>query len=212
MINKYIFTNYSIKYFRSKQIIFSPFYFISDAYYLEKGFVKIYKVTQSGSEIIFSILEASSVLPLLILLDYPENEFYYEALTDCRVRAMPLTSVKLFIKNNTEFRDELIKKLVNSYGNLVTRLDMIQSNDALARVASSILYLNKKVKQGMDEPNLLSINLNHELISSLACTTRETATRKLEELSNKKIITTGYNKIEILNISELAKIANIKYK
>jgi len=202
------FNTYPIKYFRAKQLILSPGEGSGNLYILESGFVKVYRITGTGLEIVFTILKSEAFIPLLVALGDTKNDFYFEALTDCRVRVVEFEQFNKMVRANRQMHDFLKEKMIKGYGNLVERLEMLNTCDALTRVATAIVYLNSLFGQEVDGRISFPVKFSHELISGLAFTTRETASRKIEELNTKKIITTGYNNMQILNLDALKRIAN----
>lgn len=201
------FNIYPIKYFRSKQLIFTPGKLPANIYYIETGYIKVYRITSNGLEIVFTILKPESFIPLLMVLGNSKNDFYFEALTDCRARILTFEQFRQLVKLYPQMHSLLVERLIKGYSNLVERLEMLNTNDALTRVATAILYLNNVFGQVEENKIIFPVKFSHELISGLAFTTRETASRKIEELNSQKIISTGYSNMQINDLEGLKKIA-----
>ena len=176
-------------------------------FYIETGYIKVYRITSTGLEIVFTILKPDSFIPLLVALGNTRNDFYFEALTDCRARVVGFDHFKDLAKTNMEMHSFLKDRVLKGYNNLVERLELLNSHDALSRVATAILYLNNVFGKEEDGKIVFPLKFSHELISGLAFTTRETASRKIEELNSKKVISTGYNSMQILDLESLRNLA-----
>lgn len=157
-------------------------------YYLEKGYVRVYSISEEGKEFTLNIFKPQSYFPAMWALGDIPNYYYHDALTSVEVRLAPKEEVIAFVKSNPDELWDLTKRLLSGLNGLLTRMEYLLSSDACHKVASVILMSAKRFGRKERSGVLIELPLTHQDVASLAGVTRETASVEIGKLSKKGIV------------------------
>lgn len=177
--------SWSARRYASKQILLHAGDEVNRFFYVRKGYVKVYTITEEGEERILLILKPDDLFPLL---KDPEQDkqlslYFYEA----------MTPVDLSVIDQKELIDKLKKDLENSWKLLryisefssiiTTRLAQLEKRGAEDKLTSLLTYLISVCgKPTKLSAHLLDLKLTHQDIASLIGLTRETVSMEMKKL------------------------------
>lgn len=169
--------------------------------YLKKGNVKMYAISAKGDELVINIFKPISFFPMSWAMNNTPNMYYYEAITEVEVWKAPKDAVVGFIKENPDVLYDLLSRVYRGTDGMETRMTYLMSGSALNRVIVEILISAKRF--GVKNQNAFTVNITESNLANQAGTTRETVSRELKILKNKKLI--SYNKGQLV-IEDLQKL------
>lgn len=198
-----VFTRFQSIHYRQGEIVLRPEDVPQGVYYVKKGYVRLFNVSQSGTEITLHIFPPDSCFPLLWALHDHENKLYFEALTDLMVYRAPKLEVVNFIKDNSEVCFKLMSEEVMTMHNLEKRAESLIFGSAYIKVVSAVVYL--AIVFGVKANGKTYINhwFTHQDIAAIAGVVRETASIELERLKKEGLISYIKRAIVISNIEDL---------
>jgi CRP-like cAMP-binding protein len=158
----------------------------SSVYFILNGWIKIRTHNLDGKEITLNILGRGELFGEMAALEEVPRSTDALTLTPATIATIPAQD---FIKllDNEPIAGVYLTKLMARRLRQVNRRLRLREADSLSRVADAILFLvngqGKKGAKGYEIPNL-----PHREISSLSGLARETVTRALTKLEQKRLI------------------------
>jgi len=171
--------------------------------YLKSGLDMVSKKGVKGVDQILKIVQPGNYLGLQTILFEKVNQFSVTALDKCVVCFIDNLSFKELISRNNQFANELLLFLCREELTYFERFVNIHQKQIAGRIADIILFFSEKIYA-----NALTFEmpLSRGDIAALVCTTRESVTRAIKDLSEIKTIRVTGRKFEILDLARLKKI------
>jgi CRP-like cAMP-binding protein len=174
---------------------------LEDAYFIDKGIVRVIDFDQNGEQRTVTIIAKNHIFPFSWLLaDLPDSGamYFYQAVTDVELYIADVGIVRDLVRNNALISWRFVDILAKSYMNAISRMQNLQKTKADEKVDFIIYYLaimlGKKI--GENKFEIDSIFTHHE-IADLAGLSRESVSRQLNKAKYKKIIRKVNGKIFI---------------
>jgi CRP-like cAMP-binding protein len=170
---------------------------------LTSGYIKVYTISDNGSENLHLILTRDQLFPLIWAFKNQSFNVYYEALTPVTVRVSPRSAFLKFCISNTASTHAVLHRIVDQFYVVCDRLDNLEYGNAHDRVVYILLFLASRF--GNTEGSEVTIDppLTHNDIANSVRLSRETVSRVMEKLQSKKLLRSNGRKIVIENIKGL---------
>lgn len=177
-----------LMHFKKREILIRPDDFPSGVFYIEKGHVKVYSITEDGEEKLHIIYKPDEIFPLIWALRSIQKEAYYEALEDLTVYRISQKDFLDFISSNPGAAFELADRLAAAFDVFIDRVDNLEITKSYPRLVARLIFLAERF--GIKEDNGILINapIAHKDIANSIAMTRETASRELAILEKKGLI------------------------
>lgn len=185
--------------YKKKELIYHVGDQASSLYIVNKGKIKIYRLSETGKELLIRILEPGDFTGELALFKETTHEAYAEAMVDTEVCMI----------NRTDLQEFLLKypsislKILSEFSNRLEISEKQTTRFATEKVETRIaLYLAECV----EEENQLEfiLPMSKKDLASYLGTTPETISRKLTEIEEQGIIKQKPKKmIEVLDLDSL---------
>ncbi|HEY1056778.1 MAG TPA: response regulator [Emticicia sp.] len=192
-------------YFKKKQQIYKEGYRATKLFYVLKGKVKIFKINESGKELIVRIVGSQEFFGLAPLFEnsvYKENA---EAVEETEIIALPKKEFEELILSHPQVSKKFINMLAMEVAEKEEQLVHVAYNSLRKKVATALLMVYEKYK---DDHQNCSIQLSRENLAALAGTATESMIRTLTEFKSEKLIDIHDGRINILNVKKLEKMVN----
>lgn len=187
-------------------------------YYIEKGYVKIYSITQDGNEKLHVIYKSGEIFPWIWVFRDNAKSVYYEALGTVVLRRAPKEEFLEFLKtkssqkNSCELLFELADRIIEVLDIHVDRVANLELTKACPRLVARLLSLAKRFGRKEEKETILDVPLSHQDIANSINMTRETASRELGELERKGLVKYKDRLIIIPSIKKLEKELETHYE
>ncbi len=177
------------KTYKPKEVIFIEGYPLEQIYVVEKGLVKISKLSKNGDDRIIDILGETDFVALVGALR--KDELYLataEALTEVVVREIPIETIMSTFDSSHVFKDMCLDCMVSKSNVLQSQLYNSINDDIEDKILGVLKYLS--LKFGRRAVNSYSIDLpfSKTVLSSIIGIRRETLSRRLSAMQKKGII------------------------
>jgi len=190
--------------YRKGEIILRPEDIPSGTYYVERGFIKCYSITPDGTENIYVIFQAGDIFPARWhFVEDADNKLFYEAITSVVLHRKLLTVFEGFYSSDLEAALEMQNANLIIINILARRIENLEHTKAYARVILRLLGLADGFGKKNGNKVVLDIPITHYDFAHTINMSRETASRELEQLQRKKLIT---EKNHIVTINDLEKL------
>ena len=159
-----------------------------NVYFLQRGRIKLYRLSEEGREIIMRFCVSGELFGLIDTVRGTRRVISAQASDDSEVFVMANERFQEYLENHGKlaiFIMTMFSRRVNMLGDLLTRFI---SGDVNARILWLIKHLADRhgVPAGNDVE--ISIPLTHQEIANMAGTTRQTVTSVLTDLRRRNIV------------------------
>lgn len=181
------------------QTIYAPDETGEALFLLKRGRVHIYRLGVDGKKLTLSTVEAGTVFGDMSLTGQRMFDGYAEAAEDSMLCVMSRHDVELLINQYPSIGVQLVRMLADQVRELEDRLEESSLRDVPSRVAAALARAAEQ--QGRD------VATTHQELADLVGTHRETVTRTLGELRDRRLIALRRHHIEILDLEGLREVA-----
>jgi len=191
------------KYLRSAAI-FEEGYLPKGVYILNRGKVKLFQRTLSGSDQIMNIHVAGEMIgyrPLLSNERYPVSA---TALEPCAITFIPKKHFLTLLERSFALSSTLLKFLSHEFTVWVNTISLHSSTTVKERLLLNILILSVKYREKNKWP--IRISLSKADLACLVGTSNETLARMLKVLKAEKLISARGRTLEISGPDQLRRI------
>ncbi len=189
--------------FQKGDTIFKENALSSNIIYLQKGLVKLLLEGPHQTQIL-RLKKAPCYLGLPTTMGDKVNHYSAVAIEPTTACFIDIITFKNLLKVNPNFSFEIITELCRNELEQFHRCVKLVQNQIYGRLANHLLELSTEVYQSTD----FKLPLTRNEIADLVCTSRETVSRLLSDLSKEKIIQVDGKRVQILNQKLLEKISD----
>lgn len=203
------FSAYPLQNFKKGSVIHHPGSKIDKVAFVKTGYIKLYKIDNTGSEVTIDILKPGLYFTLIFALNNTNNNYFFEAVTEVELWEAPKAEVFEYLKNNTDVMFEIFNNVSAGFLELMHNYEVLSSGKAYNKVAGLILRLAERSTLRSDG-NKITLNYkpSHQVISDMLGLSRETVSIELKKLSNDGVI--DYDST-LLSVEDLTRLRNIVY-
>ncbi len=203
------FLRYKSRSYKKGQVILHPDEEApKDIYFIEKGHVKVYSLTESGNEKCHIFFGPGEMFPLVAFFNNETRDVFFEAMEDVVMRKAGKEEFMEFIENNSIHLLEIINKMSVILKVYADRIDNLEYTKAYTKVISRLISMAERFGKEYKGSIILEIPVTHKDIANTIGLTRETTTRELLILMEKGIINQKGHLIVINNVEKLKKELN----
>lgn len=197
------FTQYKKQIFKKGEILIRADDDPAGVYYLKEGIVKKYAISLKGEELTVNIFKPISFFPMSWALNKSQNTFYYEAVTNVIVWRAPADEVVTFVKKEHEVLFDLIKRVYRGTDGMTMRMMYLMAGSAYVRLITELMIYVQRF--GMEDKNTgaFTCEISEKDIAAQAGLTRETVSRELKNLKDKKLVSFLNG---VLTVTDLTKL------
>ncbi len=169
--------------YQKGEIIFTPDTLTSKLYIVNKGKVKVYRLSDNGREQMIRILEPGDFLGELMLFKNTSSHGYAEALSNTDLCIIRKHDFDRLLLQRPSISLKLLEELSVRLENAENLIEQLGSYDVESRTASMLLDLSEK--QGSVS---VVLPFSKGDLASLIGTSQETLSRKLSHLQERGLI------------------------
>lgn len=197
------FSQFRRLYYKRRQMIIRADDIPSGVYYLRKGYIRVYSLSESGEELTLIILKPGDAFPLIWAINDSLNTQYCEAMTPIELLRSPREKFLEFLNDNPDILQELTSKILVRFEGLLERMDYLVFGNAYQKVASILVICAERFGKQNNKGILIKVPLTHRDIASLIGLTRETTSLEIKKLENSKIINQKGKYLVVRDINRL---------
>ncbi|MFI5240105.1 MAG: Crp/Fnr family transcriptional regulator [Candidatus Saccharimonadia bacterium] len=173
-------------------------------YQIVSGMVKVYSITDEGEENIHIIYKPLEVFPFIWAFKGVVRDIFYEAMESVTVQIISRTKFLDSAKHDPNFSFQIAEQIAEQFFIYADRLDNLEYTTAYARIVYRILFLAHRFGHQSGKKIIIHAPITHHAIASSVNVARETASREIELLVKKGLITQTNKEITIPDIEKLA--------
>ncbi len=171
-------------------------------FFLTSGAVRMYSEV-NGTELTLNIYKANSLFPMSLVLRDMEDGYYYNALSKVIGYFAPKADFKRFLENNPGIFFDLLRRIYLGLEGYFMRVESLLLGDAYLRILTHLVIYTRRFGKNDDERVVFDWSLTHQELASQTGLARESVTREIKKLQNKRLI--GYlgKKLFVYDLSKL---------
>ena len=172
-------------------------------YYLEEGLVRRYSITGNGEELMLNIYKPHSFFPMSWAMSDVHNTHFYEAMTQASTWRVPKEDMLRFIKQEPDVLYDLLRRVYIGIEGLWTHIEHLMSGNAYAKLLTAVIIIAKRFGKHEKDNIVIILNMKEKDLAAYAGMSRETASRELQLLKQKNLISYDKGTITITNMRKL---------
>lgn len=193
--------------FRKGDLLFSRGAAVTSCYYVEKGLIKIYDVTESGKEPIFFLRRTGEMFGLAEIFSGEERRTNAQALVPSIVYAMDKTAFRDLLQQHFSIAERVINVLggrLRYLGDHICGLTTMTVRERLLRLLLFLFYDNlPREKEDRDVPVRVRLPVSQEQMAAMIGSTQPTVSSTLQQLQGEGLLTLVRGNIEIPSVQRL---------
>lgn len=161
-----------------------------NVFVLRDGFVRAYTVTSTGEERTIALYGKNDIFPITwVIGETNQSLFYYEAMTDVRVLTATKDAFMEAITKKPDEHGDLLSYIGNQYTAMLFRITGLEQSRAIEKIGYTLYYLIFRYSRELPDGRYrIEVKLTQSTLASLVGLTRESTTKNLKVLKDKKII------------------------
>lgn len=179
-------------------------------YCVIKGYVKLYRLSESGRDAAIYLYGPGSILGLRsITSEDGILRHSAEALTDCEISSISKDEYLRILSEHPEHVVDLMHSFIQRLNHAERKLEGFILTDTTARVASFFVDCALRFGEKQDKNIVLPIPFTHQRIAEFVGAFRETITIAINKLEDEKLISLDKGKVTIFNLKKLKQKTHI---
>lgn len=175
----------------------------SSVFYIKSGYVRAYRISETGEELTLMILQPSDFFPITYGINNIPNTYYLESITPLEVYKSPKELFTNFLKQNPDTLYELTSQILTRFGGLLTRMEYLVISRAYTKVAATLLMCANNFGEQQGSQIIVRLPLTHKDIANLAGITRETTCLEMKKLEQKGVVERSGRLLVVKNMKML---------
>ena len=187
---KLIAENISVENLKSREVFIEQDTVTDTAFLIITGAVKVYRITESGEEIMLDTKGPGEIVGEMALLDGKPRSAYVETIQDSTFFCINKNKFLDVINKNPQISLNIIRHLILQIREFNERVEVQTSTSLSMRTYNTLKTLS------LYFPNN-DITLSQEQLASIIGATRARVTESLNELERKGLLTLSHKKIHL---------------
>jgi DNA-binding response OmpR family regulator len=192
--------------YKKKQTIYSEGNHPNRLYYILHGKVKVFKTNEEGKELVVDLYTTGDFLGYVAMLEGTIYKDTAQALEETEIAVIPKEDFEDLIHNDKSVAERFIRILAGNVSEKESQLIGLAYNSLRKKVAEALLLLLKKYPEKRADE--FTIDINREILATIAGTATESLIRTLTDFKSEKIIDIQNGSIVILNQAKLEHLVN----
>ncbi|HVZ12780.1 MAG TPA: Crp/Fnr family transcriptional regulator [Patescibacteria group bacterium] len=180
----------------------------SGIYYVRRGYVRLYSISESGQELTLIIVKPHDIFPIRWAITGQRHRYYFEAMTPVELSKAPLEDFSDFIHMNPEALYEILNNVLSRLGGLLERMEYSVFGNAYQKVASILVICAERFGIQKGKSITIRVPMTHSDIANLIGLTRETASVELKKLEKIGVCEKDGRFFMVKNLDKLKTEAN----
>ncbi len=174
--------------YRAGETIFAPERDPHSVYLLERGLVRIYRLSSEGSETTFGYVAPGEVFgELSVFGDYPRESFA-EALLDSRVWKMRSQAFRQILDSRPSIMLPIARQMGERLKSVESRVENLVFCDVGSRLAAALVELMRSLGRKDGSGTLIDVPVTQSELASLIGSTRQSVNVALRDLVQEGLI------------------------
>lgn len=183
------FSRFPVHTYKKRWSIVNPGDNLRTIYYLKKGYVRLYSISQEGQELTLIVYKPGEFFPLFAALLPPAPYRYWvETMTPAEIVSVPIESFKTFYTKTPDFTVFLATELISRLDRVLRRMENLAFGSVTQRLITTLLILSERFGEKHAEGLYIQPPFTHKELANMVGITRETASSIMSDLKKRGLI------------------------
>jgi len=201
------FSQYKRIHYKKREVILRADDTPTGVFYVYKGYVRLFSVSESGQELTLIIVKPQDLFPIRWVFTGERHTYYFDALTPVEISKAPKDKFLEFVEPKPKILHEILKKTLVRLEGLLERMEYAVFGTAYQKVASILVICSERFGTKEDGGIFIRVPLTHKDVANLIGLTRETTSVELKKLEREKLIYKKGGYFHVKNIEKLKESA-----
>jgi|GEM_PF-321343 len=197
------FQNFKTYKYKKRALILKSHDVTTNVFYIKSGFIRVFRISESGEELTLAILKPRDFFPLSYGIGTTSQSFYLEAITSLELWKAPQELFLGFVKKDPELFYELTERLLTRFYGILARIESMAFSNAYIKVATILLTCAEDLGENDRDRVTLRVPLTHKDIATMVGLTRETTSLEMKKLERKGLLKKHRNHLVITSFTSL---------
>jgi len=192
-----------MKTYAAGEVLFSPDNPVEMLFILKRGRVRIFRVSADGRALTTAIMTPGTIFGEMVLLGQRMHDNYAEALDEAVVCVMSRSDVQRYLLSDPRIAARITAILGQRLVDMERRLSDTVFKSVRQRIATTLATLAGQERRYVVGSRTPVVALTHQQIAALVGTSRETATKILDDFADRGLIRLGRGRITLLDMARI---------
>lgn len=197
------FSQFRLLKYKKREVILRPDGSPAGVFYLSRGYVKLYALSESGQELSLIIFKPGDFFPMIWAFNDVNLTQYLEAMTAVEIQRCSKEEFKIFLQKNPEALWDVTSKILIRLRGILERMEYMVFGNAHQKVASILVICAERFGIKQRSEIIIRVPLTHKDIANLIGLTRETTSAELKRLERSGIITKKSGQFRVRKLEKL---------
>ena len=189
--------------YKRGEVIIRPNDVPPGVYYIDKGYVRLYALSEAGQELDLIIFKPGDIFPLIWAFNDHNSTQYCEAMTPVEIQRAPKEEFMEFVQKNPDAMLTITGRILTRLGGILERMEYMVFGNAYQKVSSILVICAERFGVKQRNEILIRVPLTHRDIANLIGLTRETTSVELKKLERSGIISKKGGQFRVENLEKL---------
>lgn len=189
------FSKYKIIQLKKGQLLISPDKKVAGVYLLTAGSIRCYSISAEGAELSINTYRPVSYFPMNWALNDIQNRFFFDSLENSKLYLAPKEQFMKFFTKNPDLALDLLSRIYRGLEGYMLRMETLLGASAYVRLLAQLIIQARRSGNNLKVPQ--------RYLASETGLTRETITRQLKKLQQKKLVRYKGNTLLVLDLPSL---------
>ncbi len=195
-----------LKEYARNQIIYRQMEEPSGLFFIKKGKVRNYIVTEDGKEKTCTISIEGEFFGLAYFFDDGLNDTSAHAMEKSQIYTIGHDGMEHIYRHEHDVVVQILKSMAQKMRFLSFQMTSLAFLSADRKIAQMLVHLAERFHPPEPDPFPITINCTHEDIALLSSTSRTTVTQVLNDLEKRHLVSKGYRSVIIHDLETMKRI------
>jgi CRP/FNR family cyclic AMP-dependent transcriptional regulator len=181
------------------EIVFEPGSTPQSVYLLEKGLVRIFRLSSQGAEVTLGYVRQGEVFGELELISDRERESFAQAISPSLVWRIPIPELRRLIDSIPRVALRIAEQMEKRFRRVESRVEGLALRDLRSRVCFMLLELAEDFGRPQDGEVLIDLPLSQLDLATLVGASRQSVNECLRDLREARRIATHQRRFALLD-------------
>ncbi|TSC63831.1 MAG: CRP/FNR family transcriptional regulator, anaerobic regulatory protein [Microgenomates group bacterium Gr01-1014_93] len=197
------FSKFRLLHYKKHEVIIRPGDDPPGVFFLSRGYVKVYTLSESGQELDLIIFKPGDFFPVIWAFNEVTLSQYCESMTPVEIYRTSKAEFMAFLKSNPDVLVDVTSKILIRLRGLLERMEYMVFGNAYQKVASILVICAERFGLVKNHGIIIRVPLTHKDVANLIGLTRETTSVELKRLERSGIITKKSGQFRVRKLEKL---------
>jgi len=173
-------------------------------FYLVKGQVREYDISQAGEEVVVNVFKPAAFFPMSWAINRTPNQYFFETLNEVILHQAPADEVLALIKADPDIIFDLLSRVYSGTDGLLRRMAHLMGGGARNRVLFELINSTLRFgKRQADGSYIVEMHGND--LAAQSGLSRETISREIQKLKKQGLIDVSHHGFVIKDLEKMQK-------